>query len=248
MAANITEIAPDVYRLSIHAPEIDLQFNHFLVKDDEPLLYHTGMRRMFPELREAVAKVIDPSRLRWISFSHFEVDECGALNNWLEIAPNAQAACSFVGAIVNLSDFAIRPARPLEKGAVIETGRYRFRFHPTPHLPHGWDAGALFEETQRTLFCSDLFHQWGDREAITKDDVLGRTAEAMRQVQAGPLMDYMPWTPNTARLLNELADFKPATLAIMHGSTYVGDGERALRELAPVFHEILGSGSAVETK
>ena len=132
----------------------------------------------FSRAREAVAKVIDPRRLRWISFSHFEVDECGALNDWLEIAPAAQAACSVVGALVNLGDFAIRPARPLTKGETIETGRYRFRFHPTPHLPHGWDAGVLFDEGDRVLFCSDLFHQIGKLEPITHGDVVGRWDQA----------------------------------------------------------------------
>ena len=144
--ARIDEIAPDLYRVSIYVPQFDLQFNHFLIKDDEPLLFHTGMRRMFPEVREAVAKLIDPAALRWISWSHFEVDECGALNEWLAVAPHAQAICSQVGAAVNIEDFADRPPRGLAKDDVIETGRHRYRFVPTPHLPHGWDAGVLFEE------------------------------------------------------------------------------------------------------
>lgn len=239
--ANVTEIAPDVYRISIYAEPFDLQFNHFLVKDDQPLLHHAGMRGMFPELRDAVAKIIDPASLRWISFSHFEVDECGALNNWLEIAPQAQAACSVVGAMVNLNDFAIRPPRGLNRGEILETGQHRFRFQSTPHLPHGWDAGMLFEETRKILFCSDLFHQIGQPKPIVETaDVLERSRAAMVDYQGGPLMDYVPYTAQTKRLLNELADLNPETLAIMHGSTFKGDGARLLRELDPVLREIFG--------
>ena len=238
---DIQEIAPDVFRISIFVEEFNLQFNHFLVRDEEPLLYHAGMRRMFPVLHEAVAKIIDPKTLRWISWSHFEVDECGGLNEWLEIAPDAVPACSVVGAMVNLSDFANRPPKGLEKGEVLTTGQYRFRFHPTPHLPHGWDAGALFEETQGTLFCSDLFHQVGEREAVTdSEDVLDRTRDAMNEYQAGPLMDYVPYTAHTRRMLHELAEFAPKTLAIMHGSSFSGDGGRLLRELAPIFEKVYG--------
>jgi len=239
--ATVTEIAENVYRISIFAESFDLQFNHFLVKDDEPLLYHAGMKGMFPDLHDAVSKIIDPSELRWISWSHFEVDECGGLNNWLEVAPSAQAACSVVGALVNLNDFADRPPMGLEKGQVLTTGKYSFRFQPTPHLPHGWDAGMLFEETQKILFCSDLFHQVGDVEPIIESDgVLERSRAAMIGYQSGPLMDYVPYTPNTKRLLRELADLKPETLAIMHGSSFKGNGERLLQELGPVFKEIFG--------
>jgi flavorubredoxin len=239
--ADINEIAPDVFRISVFVKEFDLQFNHFLVRDDEPLLYHAGMRRMFPELREAVARVVDPGTLRWISWSHFEVDECGGLNDWLHIAPSAVPACSVVGAMVNLSDFSDRPPKGLAKGEVLTTGKYRFRFHPTPHLPHGWDAGALFEETNGILFCSDLFHQAGEREAVTdSDDVLARTREVMTNYQAGPLMEYLPYTRHTKRLLHELAAFEPKTLAIMHGSSFTGDGGRLLRELDPVLEGIYG--------
>lgn len=226
----------------MYVPEFDLEFNHFVVDDEEPLLYHTGMRRHFPEIRDAVARVIDPARLRWISYSHFEVDECGALNDWFALAPNAQAAVSVVGALVNLGDFAARPARGLEKGKVLATGKYRFRFHPTPHLPHGWDAGVLFEETQGTLFCSDLFHQSGPREPVTSDDVLERSRATLVEAQQGPLMDYVPYSTQTRRLLYELAEFEPRTLAIMHGSSFTGDGGRALRELDTVFKEVLGNG------
>ena len=165
MTARIDEIATDLYRISLYVPDFDLQFNHFLVRDDEPLLFHTGMRGMFPAVREAVATLIDPAELRWISWSHFEVDECGALNEWLAVAPNATPVCGETGAMINIGDFSNRPPRGLKPDEVLETGRHRFRFVPTPHLPHGWDAGVLFEETERVLLCSDLMHQLGDVEA-----------------------------------------------------------------------------------
>jgi flavorubredoxin len=196
------------------------------------------MRRMFPLVQQAVARILDPAQLRWIGFSHFEVDECGALNQWLQVAPTAQAVCSVVGALVNLSDFADRPPRGMAADEVLPTGHYQFRFRPTPHLPHGWDAGVLFEETQRTLLCSDLFHQNGDVEALTESDIVERARQSLLEYQAGPLMDYQPYTLQTKRLLHELASLQPKTLAAMHGSTFVGDGAQALRDLAVVMREV----------
>jgi flavorubredoxin len=237
----INEIAPDVYRISTYVPAFDLQFNQFLVKDDEPLLYHTGMRAMFPLALEAVTRILDPATIRWIGFSHFEADECGALNNWLETAPSAEAVCTFVGAMVSVNDFATRPAHIVKSDDVLTTGRYRYRLVHTPHLPHGWDAGMLFEETQQTMFCSDLFHQGGDVEPSTELDLIGRFRETLMQYQAGPLANYMPYTPNTECLLAKLAALKPKTLAAMHGSSYVGNGEKALLDLGPVLKELLGT-------
>jgi len=239
---RVTEIAPDVFRLSIYIPPFDLQFNHFLVRDEQPLLFHAGMRQWFPELRDAVSRILDPSGIRWVGFSHFEVDECGALNDWLAIAPQAQPICSVVGAMVNMSDFSARPARGLAPGETLATGKRRFRLQATPHLPHGWDAGMLFEETERTLFCSDLFHQTGNPEALTHTDVIDRTRDALARYQAGPLADYVPWTPNTPRLIGQLSALAPRTLAIMHGSSYAGDGAGALRALEIVFREVLDAG------
>jgi flavorubredoxin len=242
MAADgaVTEVGPDLYRLSIYAQEFDLQFNHFLVVDDEPLLYHAGLNGMFPALRDAVATVLDPARLRWIGFSHFESDECGALNEWLAIAPSAQPACSDIGAMVSVNDFSSRPARGLADGEHLVTGKYRFRVCKTPHLPHGWDASVMFEETHKTLLCSDLFHQIGDVEPLTTSDVVGRSVEAMKAYQGGVLADYAPYTHYTERLFDQLAELKPQRLAIMHGSTYEGDGARALKDLGAAFKEIFG--------
>jgi flavorubredoxin len=239
--AQIDEIARDVFRLSIHVPQFDMQFNHFLVRDEEPLLFHTGMRQMFPVLWEAVGRLIDPASLRWISWSHFEVDECGALNEWLARAPNAQPAVGQVGAMVNVTDYSNRPPLAMAPGDVLSTGRHRFRWVPTPHLPHGWDAGMLFEEHDRVLFCSDLFHQFGAREPVTNGDVVGRYEEAMAKMQAHPvLMDYVPFTPQTGQKLEALARLQPRLLAAMHGSAYEGDGAAALRAAIPVMERLLG--------
>ena len=236
---NITEIAPDVFRISVFAEAINLQFNHFLVRDEEPLLFHTGLRGMFPAVREQLAKMMDPAKLRWISFSHFESDECGALNDWLAIAPNAEPACGMVGALVSVNDFASRPARVLGPSEAMATGKYRFRYYPTPHLPHGWDAGVLFEETNATLFCSDLFHHDGDVEPVTTSDILGRVRQTLTLYQQGPLANYMPYTPNTKHILQGLAGLKPKLIATMHGSSYSGNGEQALTELAVVMKDAL---------
>ena len=235
----VTEIAPDLYQISTYIPEINLQFNQFLVKDDEPLLFHTGMKSLFPAVREAVASLIDPAQLRWISFSHFEADECGALNEWLQLAPAAQPLCSLIGAMVSVNDFALRPARGMTNGEVVGTGKYRFRFQQTPHVPHCWEAGLLFEETEGTLLCSDLFHQNGDVEPLTDSDLIERARQTLESSQAGLFADYMPYTKNTDRILQGLADLKPRTLAPMHGSAYAGDGERAIRDLAVVMREVL---------
>ena len=238
--SSVTEIAPDVYRISTFIPEADLQFNQFLVNDDEPLLFHTGMRSLFPVVRESLATVIDPARIRWIGFSHFEADECGALNEWLQIAPEAKAVCSMVGALVSVNDFASRPAKEMQDNEVLQTGNYRFRFLQTPHVPHCWEAGLLFEETQGTLLCSDLFHQCGDVEPLTESDVIERARKTLVDYQAGPLANYMPYTKHTDRVMQRLAALQPRTIVPMHGSTYVGDGERALRDLAVVMREVLG--------
>ncbi len=240
---NVAEVAENVYRISIYVPEINLQFNHFLVKDDEPLLFHTGLRAMFPLVREAVARIVDPATLRYIGFSHFESDECGALNHWLEIAPHAEPVCGLVGALVSVNDYSARPARPLTRDDTLNTGKYRFRFLPTPHVPHGWDAGVMFEETQRTLFCSDLFHQWGDREALSTESIIDRCRDALVEAEAGPFANYVPYTHHTGRVLEELAQCQPRTLAAMHGSSFMGDGSQALRDLANVMADVLGPGS-----
>ena len=240
MKCTVTEIARGAYRLSSFHGAYGMQFNQFLIDDDEPFLMHTGYLKAFDVTREGVASVMDPSRLRWIGSSHFEADECGATNRWLEVAPRAQPACSSVGALVSMNDFADRPARALADREILEIGRHRLRFLATPHVPHGWDAGLFFDETDRTLFCSDLFFQPGDPEPVSASPIVGRAREAMVAGLAGPLANDMPVTPYTDATLQRLAAFEPRLLATMHGSSFRGDGGAALRELAVAIQEVLG--------
>src|SRR6056297_2752617 len=235
---TITEIAADVFRISTFVPEAGIQFNQFLVRDDEPLLYHTGMRSLFPAVHDAVGQLIDPASLRWIGFSHFEPDECGSLNLWLELAPGAAAVTSHVGATVFLGDYAARAPRILADGEIFETGARRFHFCATPHLPHGWDAAMLFEETERVLFCSDLLHQLGDVEAATGNSVTDRFRETLTAYQQGPMAGYMAWTPDTGTHLARLAALAPRVCATMHGSAYEGDGAQAMTEVGEVMREV----------
>ena len=239
--ASITEIAADVYRVSIYSVPARIQFNHFLVRDEEPLLVHAGLRTMFPDLRDAVARLLEPSRLRYVACSHFESDECGGLPLWAAAAPRHEVLCSDLGALVNLHDFLDRPARGLADGDVVATGRYRFRFCRTPHLPHGWDAGLFIEDTRRTLFCSDLFHQNGDVEPLVSADVVGRSRQSLLEAQKGLLAEYVPYTPLTGTQLDGLAALQPATLAVTHGSSVSGDGTRAVLALKAALAEVYGA-------
>ena len=241
MEPNVTEVAPEVYRISTFHPDYQIQFNQYLINDDEPFLMHTGFRKMFELTRAGVASVIDPAKLRWLGFSHFESDECGALNQWLAVAPEAQAVCSFVGANVMVNDFAERPAKPLNDNEILEIGRRRLRFLATPHVPHGWDAGLFFEETDRTLLCSDLFFHPGDPEPMTESDIIGRARESIIMGQKTPLAKDMPYTSYTDTTLQRLASLQPQTLGLMHGSTYRGDGQKAILDLATVIKETLGA-------
>jgi len=243
--STITEIAPDIFRVCTYDSALQLQFNQFLVRDREPLLYHTGMRSIFPTVRDAIATLIDPAALRWIGFSHFEADECGALNEFLATAPGAEPLCSFVGAMVSVNDSAIRPARGLQDGETLATGAKRFRFVRTPHLPHCWEAGHLFEESTRTLFCSDLFHQDGDLEPVISSEevLLDRARQTLIRYQSGPFSNYLPFTPQTEDLIHKLAALEPSVIAPMHGSTFSGDGRGALVKLASVFREVLAGKS-----
>ena len=243
--ARVTEIAQDQYLISVYVPGFNLRFNHFLIKDEQPLLFHTGMKQMFPLVRDAVARLLDPATIRWISFSHYEADECGALNEWLEVAPDATPLCGLVGALVSVNDMAIRPARIMAHDEVLAIGRSRVRFRQTPHVPHNWEAGLLFEEVNRTLFCSDLFTHEGDTEPIIESDVIERAKKSLIDGQKGPFANAYPYTPLTVPLLHGLAELEPRQLALMHGSVYAGDGGRALRELAVTMREVLGKDAAV---
>lgn len=240
MQSNVHEIAPDVFRISTYVDGFGIQFNQFLLRDDEPFLMHTGMRRMFPATLEAVSTIIDPARLRWIGYSHFEPDECGALNEWFGVAPHATPVCSTVGAMVMLGDFSDRPARPMAEGDAFETGRHRLRFVSTPHLPHGWDAGLFFDEAGGTLFCSDLLFQPGNPKPLSDGDIVAPAVAAMRGALDGPMAKDMPYTRDTRRLFDRLAALRPRTLAVMHGASFQGDGGAALRQYADAVDEVLG--------
>jgi flavorubredoxin len=225
---NVEEIAPGIYRINtpLEIPGGAFSFNQYLVEDDEPLLFHTGPRRLFPLVREAVERVIPAERLRWIAFSHFEADECGSLNEWLTVAPEAQPLCSATAAMVSVADVAIREPRGLTEGETISTGRRTLRWFDTPHLPHGWEAGYLADESTRTLFCGDLFTQPGRGEvALTRSDILG-PSEAFRQA-----MDYFSHSKHAGDHIARLAAFQPKTLACMHGSAWEGDGAALLGDL-----------------
>jgi flavorubredoxin len=243
MNSNVTEVAANVYRISTLHPDYQIQFNQYLIKDDEAFLMHTGFKKMFEVTRAAVASVMDPSKIRWFGFSHFESDECGALNEWLRIAPAGQAVCSVVGAMVMVSDFADRPPRPLTDGEVLKIGSHRLRFLATPHVPHCWDAGLFFEESDRTLLCSDLFFHPGDPEPLTESDVVGRAQASIIEGMTSPLAKDMAYTPYTDQTMARLADLEPQTLALMHGSTFRGDGRTAILDLAGVIKETYGRES-----
>jgi flavorubredoxin len=226
---RIDEIADGIYRISTPLPAVPggFTFNQFLVVDDEPLLFHTGLRSLFPSVRDAITRVMPVDRLRWIAFSHFEQDECGSLNDFLAAAPRALAACSAVGAMTSVGDLAIRPPRALADGERLRLGRHEVAWWDAPHVPHGWDCGFESETTTRTLFCGDLFTQAGASHApITESDILG-PSEAMRAS-----MEYYSHAPATRTTLEKLASTGPRTLACMHGAAWLGDGAKLLSALA----------------
>jgi len=227
---NIHEIADGIYRINtpVGLPGAgQFNFNQYLVVDDEPLLFHSGLRKLFPLVREAVAAVMPVERLRYVGLSHFEADECGALNEFLAVAPQAVPLCGQLAALVSVNDYADRAARALADGEELSLGRHRIRWFDTPHMPHGWECGLMMDMSTRTFFCGDLFTQGGSGEvALTEGDILG-PSEAFR----GP-MDYYAHAPNTAAVLERLARENPTTLACMHGSAWRGDGSRLLRELS----------------
>jgi flavorubredoxin len=237
--STVSEIAKDIFRISTFNPDFGMQVNQFLIKDDEPFLMHTSFKSMFPDSLEGIASVIDPATLRWIGFSHFESDECGALNEFLKVAPHAQAACSFVGAMVNVNDFAVREARPLSDGEILDTGHHRIRFLSTPHVPHCWDAGLFFDETTRTLLCSDLFFHPGDPKPLAGLDLLDPARETLIANKQGPFAKDLPYTPYTESTFMRLAELNPAAIGLMHGSSFSGNGRAAIVELSRIIKENL---------
>jgi flavorubredoxin len=225
---RVDEVAEGIYRISTPVAEVPggFSFNQYLVVDEQPLLFHTGPKRMAKLVQEAIATVIPMNKLRFIGFSHFESDECGALNHHLAAAPEATPVCSRVNVMINGDTFD-RPARGMADGEVLAMGARRLRWFDAPHLPHGWECGYMMEETTRTLLCGDLFTQGGaDLPALAEGDILG-PSEAFRK-----MMDYHSHTKNTRALLGKLAEARPTTLACMHGSAWRGEGSKLLAALA----------------
>jgi len=228
---RIDEIAKGIYRISTAVPPPlipgGFTFNQYLIVDEAPLLHHTGPLQMFPVIRQAIASVIPVESLRYISFSHYEADECGSLNNFLELAPDAEPLCSKIAKMVSVDDIALRPAHALGDGDELSLGSHTVRWIDTPHLPHAWECGHLFESSTKTLFCGDLFTQGGnEHEPLTSDDIL-ESSEAMRSA-----LDYYSQTRRVHELTEKLAQTEPQILACMHGSAWQGDGAALLRQLA----------------
>ena len=228
---NVNEIAPGIYRIntpvSIPGGPDRFNFNQYLVVDEDPLLFHTGPRRMFPLVREAIEQVIPVEHLRYIGLSHFESDECGAMNEFLAVAPRAVPVCGHIAALVSVNDAADRPARALADGEILSLGEHQMRWFDTPHMPHAWECGLMMDTHTHTFFCGDLFTQGGAGDPpVTESDILA-PSEAFRSH-----MDYYAHAPNTAELLSRLAAERPTTLACMHGSAWRGDGAALLHALS----------------
>jgi flavorubredoxin len=230
MHTTIDEIAPDIFRLSTYiaevAPPAGFSFNQFLIRGDEPFLFHTGMRQLFPLVSEAIGRIVPIGDLRWIAFAHVEADECGAMNQFLAVAPDAQVVHGGLACMLSLDDLADRPPRPMADDEVLDIGGHRLRFLPTPHVPHNWESGLWFDETTRTLLAGDLFSQVGNGAAITSDDIVEPSLVAEEIFHSTSL------GPNVAPTLRRLAALEPATLATMHGSSFRGNGAAQLTALA----------------
>ena len=233
MSTTVDEIADGIYRLSTWVPDIappaGFTFNQFLIGADEPLLFHTGPRAMFPLVSEAVGTILPIERLRWITFGPVESDECGSMNQWLAAAPRAEVAHGMTGCMVSLNDLADRPPRPLADGEILDLGDKRVRHLDTPHVPHAWEARVLYEESTGTLLCGDLFTHLGNGPALTTDDIVEPAMQAEAMFRSTSL------APDTADVMRRLGDLAPNTLALMHGSSFSGDGAKALNDLAAAY-------------
>jgi len=233
--AEVHEIADGIFRIASFDPNDPLTFSQFLIKDEKPLLFHTGQRALFPETLEAVKKVIDPADLRYISWSHLEADECGAANEFLAVAPKAEPIHGEVGAMLGVSDFFARPVSSMQDDEVLDLGRHKLRFLVTPHVPHAWDAILLYEETTGTLFASDLFTRFGKTVAITEGDMVEQAVQTHKQFP-----DYLPVGPRTGIVFDRLEALKPKVIAGHHAPAFVGDAARALRDLRGELFKLAG--------
>lgn len=241
MSTTVDEIAENIYRISTFVPQIGpsgMTFNQFLLADEQPLLFHTGHRSMFDGVRAAIETVLPVTELRWVTFGHVESDECGSMNEFLSVAPQAQVAHGVIGCQVSLNEMCDRPPLALGDGDVLQLGTMRVRHLDTPHVPHGWEARVLYEETTRTLFCGDLFTHLGNGASVVESDILGPAQQAEDIFRASTLA---PSTPST---IEHLADLRPDTLALMHGSSFTGDGATALSALADDYRVRIEQASA----
>jgi flavorubredoxin len=232
MSTRIDEIADGIYRISTFVADAGpdgFTFNQFLLRAEQPLLFHTGPRAMFPAIQAMVARVLPVASLRWITFGHVESDECGSMNQWLAAAPRAEVAHGGIGVMVSLNDLADRPPKVWGDGEVIDLGGRRIRHIDTPHVPHCWESGLLFDERTRTLLCGDLFTRTGDGPPLTKGDIVGPAKAAEAMFHACSL------TPMAGATIRKLAALQPAKLALMHGSSFEGDCNKALADLASTF-------------
>jgi flavorubredoxin len=229
MQTTIDEVNEGIYRISTFVADANLSFNQILVTGEQPFLFHTGMRALFPLVTEAVAQIIPIEDLRWISFGHVEADECGSMNQWLAASPAAQVAFGAVGCMVSVNDLADRPPISLADGETLDIGGKRLRYLATPHVPHGWDAGVFYEETTNTLLCGDLFTQMGDGP-VTSD-----TSPLDAAVAAEDAFGCTCLAPTTVATIERLAELEPTTLALMHGPTHHGQAGTWLRDLAAFY-------------
>jgi len=233
METRTDEIADGVFRLSTFVPGANIVFNQFVVRADQPLLFHTGLRALFPLVSDAVAEIVPLDQLRWVAFGHVEADECGAMNQFLAAAPNATVAHGAIACIVQVNDLADRAPHPLANGDVLDLGGKRVRNIDTPHIPHGWDAHVLYEETTRTLFCGDLFTRFGEGSPTTTEDIVEVALEA--EQFGGPTA----LTATTSSTIRQLAELDVSTLALMHGPAFQGDCTKALLELGDGYAHML---------
>jgi flavorubredoxin len=238
--ADIHEIADGIFRIATFVPPANLTFNQFLILDEKPLLFHTGQRMLFPRTLEAVKQLMDPAKIRYISWSHWEADESGALNEFLQVAPQAEAVHGQLGVRTNVNDFAIRPARAVRDREVLELGKHRLRFLVTPHVPHAWDAILAYEETTGLLLASDLFTQRGQPTAVTDQDMTERTIHDYVEI-ADELGPYISIGAHTGRVFDRLEALSPTGLACMHGPAFTGNAVQALRNLRSALFSLPGT-------
>jgi flavorubredoxin len=237
METRVAEVADGVHQLTTYIADADFSFNQYLVTGEEPLLFHTGPRQLFPLVSDAVARVLPAEGLRWIGVGHVESDECGAMNEWLGLAPGSTVVQGMTGCLVSLTDLADRPPRPLADGEVVDTGGHRMRWIDTPHVPHAWEAGLFYDETSRTLLCGDLFTRTGAYEPSSADDIVGPAVAAEDLFAASSLH------PASSATLRQLAELDVGTLALMHGPAFTGDCHQALLDLADDYDRRIAAAS-----